>query len=73
MLIERKNLIEPEVCPRCGAEFTCSKSGKCWCFTVSVSETVRGFIDSKYESCLCPQCLNELAALDNSEEIAQKV
>ena len=72
-MIERKNLIEPEICPRCGAEFTCSKSGKCWCFSVSVSETVRAFIDRKYETCLCPNCLSELAVLTDPKEIAEKV
>jgi len=72
-LIERNNLTEPEVCPRCGAEFTCSKSGKCWCFSILVSETVRAFIDNKYESCLCPKCLNDLAVLEDSKEIAKKV
>ena len=56
-----KILIEPETCPRCGAEFTCSKSGKCWCFSVHVPENVREMIDKKYDTCLCPSCLKELA------------
>jgi len=72
-MIPKRILIEPETCPRCGAEFSCSKSGKCWCFSVSVSEAVRYYIDRKYETCLCPQCLNELAALEDSDEIAGKV
>ncbi len=50
-----------EKCPRCGNYFTCSKSGKCWCYSVRVSDKARDIIDNKYDSCLCPDCLNELA------------
>jgi len=55
-------LIEDEKCPRCGAEFTCSKSGKCWCFEVVVPSVLQESINKKYETCLCPDCLNLLAA-----------
>lgn len=54
-------LIEDEKCPRCGNEFTCSKSGKCWCFGVTVPESVKDEISKKYDTCLCPECLKELA------------
>ena len=60
-MVPKKILIEPEICPRCGAEFTCSKSGKCWCFEVQVPEKIRDSIDKKYDTCLCPKCLQELA------------
>jgi len=33
-MIDKKLLIAKELCPRCGNEFHCSKSGKCWCFEV---------------------------------------
>ena len=56
-----KILIEPETCPRCGAAFTCSKSGKCWCYSVDVPENVREKMDKKYDTCLCPSCLKEVA------------
>ena len=54
-------LIEDEKCPRCGNGFTCSKSGKCWCFEVTVSQEVQDAISKKYDTCLCPRCLRELA------------
>ena len=54
-------LIEDEKCPRCGAHFTCSKSGKCWCYEVSVSTLVQDAINKKYSTCLCPECLQLLA------------
>jgi len=54
-------LIEYEKCPRCGASFTCSKSGKCWCYEVSVPEKVQDSINKKYQTCLCPDCLKQVA------------
>jgi ribosomal protein L34E len=54
-------LIEDEKCPRCGKEFTCSKSGKCWCFEISVIEVVRERINEKYDTCLCPNCLTQVS------------
>jgi len=61
MIPSKKILIEPETCPRCGAEFTCSKSGKCWCFSVAVPEDVKTAMELKYDRCLCPACLKEVA------------
>jgi len=52
-------LIEDEICPKCGAAFTCSKSGKCWCFEVDVPPSLLDRIEKTYDSCLCPKCLNE--------------
>lgn len=60
-------LIEDEKCPRCGAMFTCGKSGKCWCFEVDITPSILDRIDSKYDSCLCPDCLNLLAGNPDTE------
>ncbi len=54
-------LIEDEKCPRCGTLFTCSKSGKCWCYEINVSESVQEKISKKYSTCLCPECLKLLS------------
>ncbi|MAE07611.1 MAG: hypothetical protein CL661_02495 [Bacteroidetes bacterium] len=54
-------LTEDEKCPKCGIPFQCSKSGKCWCFEVKVSPTVLDEIEKKYNSCLCPVCLQSFA------------
>jgi hypothetical protein len=53
-------IIDPDICPRCGAAFHCSKSAKCWCYEVSTSILVLQQIEDKYNSCLCPNCLREL-------------
>jgi hypothetical protein len=46
-------------CPRCGKEFHCSKSGKCWCYEVWLPLDKLEEIESLYDSCLCPSCLHE--------------
>lgn len=57
----RLDLIEKETCPRCGARFDCSKSGKCWCYEVSIKPSLLEKIQQTYDSCLCPSCLTDLA------------
>jgi hypothetical protein len=49
------------VCPRCGKQFNCSKSGKCWCYEVYLPLDKLEEIENLYDSCLCPACLNEYA------------
>jgi hypothetical protein len=48
-------------CPRCGKEFACNTSGKCWCSGVFVPPDKLAELTDKYTSCLCPDCLNEIA------------
>jgi hypothetical protein len=52
---------ELSICPRCGKEFHCSKSGKCWCYEVYLPLDKLEEIEAQYDSCLCPSCLNEFA------------
>ncbi|MAZ93586.1 MAG: hypothetical protein CMF58_04140 [Lentimicrobiaceae bacterium] len=54
-------LIEDEICPRCGKPFDCSKSGKCWCYEISLPQSLQDAIGQKYSTCLCPSCLKALA------------
>jgi hypothetical protein len=49
------------VCPRCGKQFHCSKSGKCWCYEVHLPLDALEFIEANYDRCLCPSCLNEFS------------
>ncbi len=49
-------------CPRCGREFECSKSGKCWCYSVYLPPELLEEIGTKYDRCLCPGCLDEYTA-----------
>jgi len=57
----KTNDFEASVCPRCGKEFHCSKSGKCWCYEVYLPLEKLEEIESQYDSCLCPACLHEFA------------
>ena len=52
---------EPSTCPRCGQQFHCSRSAKCWCYEVSLPLDRLEEIESQYDSCLCPSCLNEFS------------
>lgn len=51
-----------EKCPRCGSVFSCCTKGKCWCSDVEVPASVLKQLKSKYDTCLCPDCLKELAS-----------
>jgi len=57
-------LQEPEYCPKCGKEFNCSKSGKCWCFEIQLASEIQIQIRDQYEKCLCPSCLSEYIQKD---------
>jgi len=47
-------------CTKCGAEFSCDPAGACWC----KDETYRlPMPANKAESCLCPKCLQAMAAV----------
>jgi ribosomal protein L34E len=52
---------EISTCPRCGKQFSCSKSGKCWCYEVFIPPDKLEEIDRLYDRCLCPDCLKEYA------------
>ena len=60
-MLKKQILIAKEICPRCGQEFHCSKSGKCWCFEVSLSDETRDAITANYDTCLCPSCLQHFS------------
>ncbi|HSY55423.1 MAG TPA: cysteine-rich CWC family protein [Bradyrhizobium sp.] len=46
------------ICSRCGTEFTCARSGPCWC----AEEDVRLPMPLDGEDCLCRECLRSAAA-----------
>jgi hypothetical protein len=52
---------EPSVCPKCGNNFHCSTSSKCWCFEYDVPADIMEQLQDKYEGCLCPECLKEFS------------
>ncbi len=58
---------ELKECPRCGRLFSCTGEMGCWCLSVSLSVDVSDFISSRYEGCLCKQCLRNI-----EEELREK-
>jgi hypothetical protein len=61
-MTKKTNIIaEPAKCPKCGKAFHCSPSGKCWCYAVFVPPDKLNEINEKYNSCLCPDCLQSFA------------
>lgn len=59
--MEKRLLTEPDVCPRCGGAFHCSKSARCWCFEVQTTPEVLEYVQQRWEKCLCPACLAEVS------------
>lgn len=49
-------------CSRCSVGFHCGATGaSCWCSLTNLSDETRGRLAIRYEGCLCPACLGELA------------
>jgi len=46
-------------CSSCGKKFSCYKSGSCWCFDESISESGRIAMKEKFKGCLCPDCIQQ--------------
>lgn len=48
-----------KVCECCNNEFVCNANdiNSCFCFDISLSESVRREISEKYSNCLCEKCL----------------
>jgi hypothetical protein len=61
MAKQNKIIMEKEICPRCGREFRCSKSSKCWCYEMDVPVETLESLQQDFESCICPDCLKEFA------------
>lgn len=53
---------ETETCPRCKKSFECKVGNitACQCSSVQISYEEKVYIESKYISCLCAQCLKDL-------------
>ena len=55
-------LREPAVCEACGGPFTCgAKLSGCWCSEIKLSDETRAELKSRYQSCLCRECLEKVA------------
>lgn len=54
--------LELKECPRCHTSFEC-KAGditNCQCYGIELSAKEEGYIRSKYDDCLCRNCLLQL-------------
>jgi hypothetical protein len=50
------------VCEACGADFACGASlAGCWCTEVKLTDEARAELKSKYERCLCRNCLEAVS------------
>lgn len=56
-------------CPRCGKKFHCSKSGKCWCYEIALPLDKLEEIEELYDSCLCPDCMNEMSQITSPADV----
>ncbi len=53
---------EPSVCESCGEEFLCGATLKgCWCMNVELTEEARTDLKTKFEKCLCKNCLEKVS------------
>jgi hypothetical protein len=51
-------------CPKCGVAFDCGGLLGCWCRDVKLDSAMLAALKERYNDCLCPHCLKELAAVD---------
>ena len=58
---------ESSICESCGDEFTCGATLKgCWCMKVNLTDEVREKLKTKFNDCLCPNCLEKLTSAETS-------
>lgn len=51
---------DPSVCEECGEEFTCGATVMgCWCTELKLTDEARAKLKSKYQKCLCRNCLGK--------------
>lgn len=56
---------EPKLCESCGETFGCGANlDGCWCVDVAIPPVAADDLKSKFNDCLCPQCLASLAETD---------
>jgi hypothetical protein len=55
-------LHEAKYCPRCTKAFECKVGNitQCQCYAINLSVEERGYVDSKFNDCLCRECLLQL-------------
>jgi hypothetical protein len=53
---------DQKICPRCSQKFECKLGSitECQCYGISLTVEENAFIQSRYDDCLCRNCLIEL-------------
>jgi hypothetical protein len=53
---------EEKNCPRCSKKFECKVGSitECQCYGISLTAEENAFVKSRYDDCLCRNCLVEL-------------
>lgn len=59
---------EKKNCPRCGKEFVCSASARCWCFEYSLSVEAMEIIQDSYQGCVCSECLQQFSDTEKHKQ-----
>ncbi len=62
-------------CPSCSHPFEC-KTGdiiNCQCETVKLTQQHRNYIQSKYDDCLCANCMNKLRSQFNTQQFNYQI
>ncbi len=50
-------------CSKCGVSFDCGGLLGCWCRDIKLDATTLATMKERYDDCLCPDCLKQLATL----------
>jgi hypothetical protein len=49
-----------KTCEHCGEPFQC-QGYRCWCESVRITDSQMDWIEARYQDCLCPSCLGQVA------------
>ena len=60
-------------CAKCGVVFSCGVQEKsCWCKEVQLSRYTLKFLETNFEGCLCPACLQPFAIVDMNAAVEEE-
>ncbi|MEP6674016.1 MAG: cysteine-rich CWC family protein [Ferruginibacter sp.] len=66
---------EDKFCPRCHVKFECKVGNitQCQCYGIELKNEEQAFISSKYNDCLCANCIKEIRTEFNINKFAAKI
>jgi hypothetical protein len=57
-----------KICPSCGRSFHCSGDEDCWCENFRINKKELLLVMSKFNDCICPDCLGKYEEPVGSKE-----